>query len=120
MTTVASGATLGGHGTVGAVSVQADGLFSPGNSPGIIHTGNLSLAAGAHFVEQIGGAALAAAALGLGLLDELNVFRVPVVLGGGTPHLPPTDGPLPLVLVGTSTWGAGVVHERYRVATGEP
>ena len=38
---------------------------------------------------SIGGAGLAAAAIGLGLVDELRMFRNPVVVGGGTPFLPP-------------------------------
>jgi catechol 2,3-dioxygenase-like lactoylglutathione lyase family enzyme len=38
---------------------------------------------------SIGGVALAAAAIELGLVDELRVFRNPVVVGGGTPFLPP-------------------------------
>ena len=37
----------------------------------------------------IGGANLAAAAIGLDLVDELRIFRNPVVVGGGTPFLPP-------------------------------
>ena len=37
----------------------------------------------------IGGAGLAAAAIELGLVDELRVFRHPVAVGGGTPFLPP-------------------------------
>ncbi len=38
---------------------------------------------------SIGGAGLAAAAIELGLVDELRMFRNPVVVGGGTPFLPP-------------------------------
>src|SRR3954451_13079147 len=38
---------------------------------------------------SIGGAGLAAAAIKLGLVDELRMFRNPVVVGGGTPYLPP-------------------------------
>ena len=38
---------------------------------------------------SIGGAGLAAAAIELGLVDELRMFRHPVVVGGGTPYLPP-------------------------------
>jgi dihydrofolate reductase len=38
---------------------------------------------------SVGGAGLAAAAVELGLVDELRVFRYPVVIGGGTPFLPP-------------------------------
>jgi riboflavin biosynthesis pyrimidine reductase len=34
---------------------------------------------------SIGGAGLAAAAIELGLIDELRMFRNPVVVGGGTP-----------------------------------
>ncbi len=37
----------------------------------------------------IGGAGLAAAAIELGLVDELRMFRNPIVVGGGTPFLPP-------------------------------
>jgi dihydrofolate reductase len=42
---------------------------------------------------SIGGAGLAAAAVELGLLDELRMFRYPVVVGGGTPFLPPVTEP---------------------------
>jgi hypothetical protein len=43
--TVASGGTLGGSGTVGAVTVDAVGTLAPGSSgPGILNAGNLSLA----------------------------------------------------------------------------
>src|SRR3954463_7137183 len=38
---------------------------------------------------SIGGAGLAAAAIELGLVDEFRLFRNPVVVGGGTPFLPP-------------------------------
>ena len=38
---------------------------------------------------SVGGAGLAAQAIELGLVDELCVFRYPVVVGGGTPFLPP-------------------------------
>ena len=38
---------------------------------------------------SIGGAGLAAGAIELGLVDELRMFRNPVVVGGGTPFLPP-------------------------------
>jgi riboflavin biosynthesis pyrimidine reductase len=34
---------------------------------------------------SIGGAGLAAAAIELGLVDELRMFRNPIVIGGGTP-----------------------------------
>jgi dihydrofolate reductase len=43
----------------------------------------------------IGGAGLAAAAIELGLVDELRMFRYPVVIGGGTPFLPPVTEDVP-------------------------
>jgi dihydrofolate reductase len=61
----------------------------------------------------IGGAALAGAAIERGLVDELRILRLPVVVGGGTPFLPPVGAPVPLELVETRTVGAGVVYERY-------
>jgi dihydrofolate reductase len=64
----------------------------------------------------IGGAALAAAAIELGLIDELRMFRNPVVVGGGTPFLPAVPNDVPLELVETRTFGPRVVYERYRRA----
>jgi dihydrofolate reductase len=61
----------------------------------------------------IGGAGLAAAAVELGLLDEMRMFRHPVVIGGGTPFLPPVTESIPLDLVETRTFGSRVVFERY-------
>ena len=63
---------------------------------------------------EIGGATLAAAAIELDLVDELRVFRMPIVVGGGTPHLPPVTEALPLDLIETRTFGSGVVYERYQ------
>jgi dihydrofolate reductase len=63
---------------------------------------------------SIGGAGLAAGAIELGLVDELRVFRHPVVVGGGTPFLPPVTEELPLDLVETRTFGSRVIYERYR------
>jgi hypothetical protein len=40
-----------------------------------------------------------AAALELGLVDELRMFSYPVVVGGGTPFLPPVTENLPLDLI---------------------
>ena len=67
---------------------------------------------------SIGGAGLAAAAIGLGLVDELRMFRNPVVVGGGTPFLPPVTEDVPLDLVETRTFGSRVIYERYRRARG--
>jgi dihydrofolate reductase len=62
----------------------------------------------------IGGAGLAAAAIELGLVDELRMFRYPVVIGGGTPFLPPVTEDVPLDLIETRTFGSRVIYERYR------
>src|SRR5215204_3133806 len=63
---------------------------------------------------SIGGAGLAAAAIELGLVDELRMFRNPVVVGGGTPFLPPVTEDVPLDLIETRTFGSRVIYERYR------
>ncbi|MDF2746087.1 MAG: bifunctional deaminase-reductase-like protein [Propionibacteriaceae bacterium] len=68
---------------------------------------------------SIGGAGLAAAAFELGLVDELRMFRYPVVVGGGTPFLPPVTEDVRLDLVETRTFGSRVIYERYRRARDE-
>jgi dihydrofolate reductase len=65
---------------------------------------------------SIGGAGLAAQAIELGLVDELHMFRYPVVVGGGTPFLPPVTEDVPLDLIETRTFGSRVIYERYRRA----
>ena len=65
---------------------------------------------------SIGGAGLAAAAIELGLVDELRLFRYPVVIGGGTPFLPPLSEHVPLELIEARTFGSRVIYERYRRA----
>jgi len=61
----------------------------------------------------IGGAGLARAAIELGLVDELRMFRHPVVVGGGTPFLPPVTEDIPLELIETRTFGSRVIFERF-------
>jgi dihydrofolate reductase len=62
----------------------------------------------------IGGAGMAAEAIELGLVDELHIFRYPVIVGGGTPLLPPVTDDVPLDLVDTRTFSSRVIFERYR------
>jgi dihydrofolate reductase len=63
---------------------------------------------------SIGGPTLAAQAFRAGLVDELNLFLHPVVVGGGTRALP--DGVrLELELVDEHRFASGVVHLRYTV-----
>jgi dihydrofolate reductase len=68
---------------------------------------------------QIGGAGLAAGAIELGLVDELHIFRNPVLVGGGTPLLPPVTKHVPLDLIETRTFGSRVIYERYGRARDE-
>jgi dihydrofolate reductase len=63
---------------------------------------------------EIGGAHLAAQAFELDLIDELRLFRYPVIVGGGTPYFPPLPRWLPLTLLETRPFGNGVISERYR------
>ena len=53
--TVNGGGTLGGDGTVPATTVQSGGVLSPGDSPGTLTAGSLSLATGSTFNEELGG-----------------------------------------------------------------
>ncbi len=62
---------------------------------------------------SIGGAGLAAGAIELGLVDELRMFRHPIVVGGGTPFLPPVTEDVRLDLIEIRTFGSRVIYERY-------
>src|SRR4051795_10524561 len=68
---------------------------------------------------SIGGAGLAAQAIELGLVDELRMFRYPVLVGGGTPFLPPVIGDIGLELIETRTFESRVIYECYRRARDE-
>jgi dihydrofolate reductase len=68
-------------------------------------------------VVSIGGAVLAGQAVELGLVDELRIYRCPVVVGGGTPHLPPVARDIRLELLETREFDSHVVYERYRRAS---
>jgi dihydrofolate reductase len=67
---------------------------------------------------SIGGANLAGQAIEQGLVDELRMFRYPVVVGGGTPYLPPVTEDIALELIETRTFSSRVIYERYRRAVG--
>ena len=62
----------------------------------------------------VGGAGLAAECMRRGLIDEFELFVIPIVVGGGTPYFPP-DVHIDLELVETRTFGATVyLHYRRR------
>jgi dihydrofolate reductase len=63
---------------------------------------------------SIGGATLGGQALLSGLVDEIHVFLVPVIVGGGTRALP--DGlTVRLELAAERRFASGFVHLHYRV-----
>ena len=64
----------------------------------------------------IGGAALAAEAAGLGLIDEYRPKVYPVLVGGGVPYFPQHERRVDLELVETRTFISRVVYLRYCVA----
>ena len=64
---------------------------------------------------SVGGPELAAAALEAGLVDELHLFAVPAVVGGGKAWLP--DGVrMKLELLDERRFGNGTVHLHYAVS----
>jgi len=64
----------------------------------------------------IGGAALAAEAAALGLIDEYRARVYPVLVGGGTPFFSQRGRRVDLELVETRTFSSRVVYLRYSVA----
>jgi dihydrofolate reductase len=64
----------------------------------------------------IGGAALAAEAAVLGLIDEYRTRVYPVLVGGGVPYFPQHQCRVELDLVATRTFSSRVVYLSYRVA----
>ncbi len=69
---------------------------------------------------SIGGATLAAEAVEHGLVDRFHLFRYPVVVGGGTPYLPPVAETIALDRVETRSFGGPVVLECYENAGARP
>ncbi|MCT9089928.1 dihydrofolate reductase family protein [Streptomyces sp. ASQP_92] len=63
----------------------------------------------------IGGATLTAEAAAADLIDEYRARVYPVLLGGGIPFFPQHERRVDLELVENRTFGARVVHLRYRV-----
>jgi riboflavin biosynthesis pyrimidine reductase len=61
----------------------------------------------------VGGPHLAAQAFKAGLVDECNLFVVPIVVGGGKPSLP-ANVRLELELLDERRFGNGMVYLRYR------
>jgi dihydrofolate reductase len=66
---------------------------------------------------SVGGPGLAGAALRSGIVDECHVFLNPVVVGSGTAWLP-RGVRIDLELLGERRFAGGIVHLRYRIASG--
>ncbi len=64
---------------------------------------------------EVGGATLAGEFVRRGLVDRYEVVVHPVVLGSGTPYLPPLDTRIPLRLTDTRTFASGVTYRGYDV-----
>ncbi len=64
---------------------------------------------------SIGGAELAGHALRAGLVDEIHLFSVPVIVGGGKPALP-SAAQARLHLLATRGFESGFVYARYAIA----
>jgi dihydrofolate reductase len=64
---------------------------------------------------SVGGPDLAAQAIEAGLVDELHLFVMPIVVGGGKRALP-GDVRLELELLDERRFGSGVVHLHYRTS----
>jgi len=65
---------------------------------------------------SVGGPDLAAQAIRAGLVDELHLFLVPIVVGGGKPSFP-RDVRVKLELLGERRFGSGVVHLHFRLTS---
>ena len=65
---------------------------------------------------EVGGPTLAAQFVRRGLVDRYEMVVHPVILGGGTPYLPPLDDRIRLRLTDTLTFASGVTYRGYDVA----
>ena len=63
----------------------------------------------------VGGAGLAAALIEAGLVDEYQLFVIPVILGGGTPFFPALKEPIDLELVESRNFDSPALYLRYRL-----
>jgi dihydrofolate reductase len=68
----------------------------------------------------VGGAELAAQAIKSGLVDEYQLFHVPVVVGGGKRSLPGNGVRVNLELLDERRFRSGTVYLHYRTRSDEP
>ena len=89
-----------------SVRTRTERDFDPGLIRQLKQSGDADLA--------VGGAELAGQALAAGLVDEIQLFLVPVIVGGGKRALP-ADVQTRLRLIGTRGFAGGVVYAHYAV-----
>jgi dihydrofolate reductase len=65
---------------------------------------------------EVAGATLASEFVRRGLVDRYELVVHPVILGSGTPYLPPLDTRIALRLTDTRTFASGVTYRGYDVA----
>ncbi|MFN2507143.1 MAG: beta strand repeat-containing protein [Chthoniobacterales bacterium] len=74
--------TLGGSGKIsGAVNVASGGTLSPGNSPGTLYTGALTLATGSTYLADVNGGS-GPTGTGAGTLYDQTVVTGPLTING--------------------------------------
>jgi len=97
LTTVASGATLAGSGTVGATTVDGGAFFAPGTSPGTLNTGSLTFANLSNLNYELNPTALT---VGSSINDLGNVSGDLTL--DGVLHITATSGDFLSVIPGTA------------------
>ncbi len=120
-----------------AIRFEAQGLGWPyGDKPTFVFThrelprsrDSIEFVSGdlAHFVNErlrpafrsiwfVGGSALSAACLRLGLADEIRYAILPVLIGSGIPFFDRLDKDVPLHLLETKAYKNGMIELRYEV-----
>jgi len=68
---------------------------------------------------SVGGPTVAAQAFRAGLVDEVQLFLTPIIVGGGKPALP-ADVRLEVELLAEHRFRSGVVYLHYRTSTADP
>ena len=86
--TVKNGGTLGGSGTTGALSVESGGVVSPGNSPGLLSTGALTMVSGAALALELNTTTPATGYDQLSVTGTVDLTGATLTLGG-TYHTAP-------------------------------
>jgi dihydrofolate reductase len=92
--------------SVTTARTRIDRDFRPGSIRRLKQSGDADL--------SVGGAELAGKALAAGLVDEIQLFLVPVIVGGGKRALP-ANVQARLRLIGTRGFASGVVYAHFAV-----